>query len=76
MEAYAGLLTDPMVVNSRFFAALIGNRIDQAREHLSEDAWQEANIRGQKGDLFEMLGRLAQEIDSGNNSGGEEFNSD
>ncbi len=64
VEAYAGLMTDPLVANSRFFAALVGNRIELAREQLSEEAWLAAETGEQVGDLFEKLGRLAQEIES------------
>jgi hypothetical protein len=64
VEAYAGLMTDPIVANSRYFSAFVSNRIELAREQISEEAWLAAEGRGQEGDLFDMFGRLAQEIES------------
>jgi hypothetical protein len=43
---------------------MIGNRMDLASEQLPEDIRQAAEQRGREGDLFEVLGRLAQEIDT------------
>jgi hypothetical protein len=43
---------------------MVGNRIDLAREHLPEDVRLAAEARGREGDVFDVLGRLAQEIDS------------
>ncbi len=56
-------MTDPIVVNSRWFADMIGNRMDLAREHLSKDAYKAAEARGREGDVFEVLGRLEKEIE-------------
>jgi hypothetical protein len=55
---------DPIMANSRWFADMIGNRSDLAREHLPEDVRLAAEARGREGDVFDVLGRLAQEIDS------------
>jgi DNA-binding SARP family transcriptional activator/predicted ATPase len=62
VEAYSAVMTDPIVSNSCWFADMVGNRMDLAREKLPEDVFQDAEARGLKGDLFEVLGRLAQEI--------------
>jgi tetratricopeptide (TPR) repeat protein len=64
VEAYAELLTDPIVANSHIFEAFVGNKIGLSRERLSENACSAAKTRRQEGDLFDMLGRLAQEIES------------
>jgi hypothetical protein len=65
LEAYSALITDPIVANSRWFADMVGNRIEIAREQLPEEIRLAAEARGREGDLFVFLGSLAQEIDSG-----------
>ncbi len=62
VEAYAALATDPIVANSHSIASLIGNRMQLARENLGEEAYQAAEARGHQGDVFEVLGRLAEDI--------------
>jgi DNA-binding SARP family transcriptional activator/predicted ATPase/tetratricopeptide (TPR) repeat protein len=62
VEAYAVVMTDPIVANSRWFADMVGNRMDLAREHLPAEVLQAAESRGREGDLFDALGRLAVEI--------------
>ena len=64
VEAYFTLMTDPIVSSTRWTADMIGNRMDLAREQLPEDVRLAAEQRGLEGDLFTMLGRLAQEIDT------------
>ena len=64
VEAYSALMTDPIVSSSRWTVDMIGNRMDLAREQLSEDVFQAAEQRGLEGDLFTVLGRLAHEIDT------------
>ncbi len=64
VEVYSALMTDPIPANSRWFADMVSNRMDLAREHLSEHAYKAAEARGRVGDVFEVLGRLAQEIET------------
>ena len=62
VEAYAALMTDPIVANSRWFADMVGERMEIVRKHLSESVCQAADARARRGDLFAVLGRLEQEI--------------
>ena len=62
VEAYSALMTDPIISSSHWTADMIGDRMEQGREQLAEDIFQAAEQHGREGDLFEMLGRLAQEI--------------
>ncbi len=62
VEAHASLMNDPVVSNSRWIADMIGNRMDLARENLPEDVFQAAEARGRESDLFEVFGRLANEM--------------
>ena len=62
MEAYSALMTDPIISTSRWTADMIGCRMDLAREQLPEDVRLAAEQRGTEGDLFGVLGRLAQDI--------------
>jgi tetratricopeptide (TPR) repeat protein len=64
VETYSALMTDPIPANSRWFADRIGNRMELAREHLSEEAYNAAEARGREGDVFEVLGRLEKEIET------------
>jgi predicted ATPase len=64
VEAYAAVMTDPIVANSRWFTDMIGNRMELAREHLPEKVYQAAEARGREGDVFNVLGRLLKEIES------------
>ena len=57
-------MTDPIVINSHWFADMVGDRMGRARELLSEDIRRSAEARGWDGDLFDVPGRLAHEIDS------------
>ncbi len=57
-------MTDPIVANSHWFADMIGDRIERTRGQLPEDARQAAEGRGREAQLFEVLGRLAKEINS------------
>jgi hypothetical protein len=57
-------MKDPMVSSSRWTMDMIGDRMELAREQLPEEVFQAAAQRGREGDLFDMLGRLVQEIDS------------
>ncbi len=63
VEAYTAVITDPLVANSRWFADMVGNRMDITREHLDEAACKAAEVRGREGVVFDVLGRLAQEIE-------------
>jgi tetratricopeptide (TPR) repeat protein len=65
VEAYSAMMTDPIISCSQWTVDMIGNRMDLAREHLSEDVFQEAEQRGRESDLFEKLGMLAHEINTG-----------
>jgi DNA-binding SARP family transcriptional activator/predicted ATPase len=69
IESYSALVTEPIIANSRSFSYLVGNRIDLARQQLSEESFRKAEERGQAGDVFDVLGRLAQEIESWVNVG-------
>ena len=64
VEANAAVMTDPIISSSRWTADMIGNWMDLASKQLPEDIRQTAEQRGREGDLFEVLGRLAQEIDT------------
>ena len=57
-------MTDPIPANSRWFADMVGNRMELAREQLDEATYKAAEARGRDGDVFEALGRLAQKIES------------
>jgi predicted ATPase/tetratricopeptide (TPR) repeat protein len=63
VEAYSAVMTDPIVANSHWFANLVEPRLAKAREALPREAYQSAEQRGQQGDLFSALSRLAQQID-------------
>jgi DNA-binding SARP family transcriptional activator/predicted ATPase len=62
VEAYFAWMTDPIPANSHWFADMVGNRMDLAREYLSEEAYDAAEASGREGDIFEVLGRLEQGI--------------
>jgi tetratricopeptide (TPR) repeat protein len=62
LKAYSAVMTDPIVANSHWFADMIGDRIERAREQIPEDIRNAAEGRGREGNLFEVLGRLAKEI--------------
>jgi tetratricopeptide (TPR) repeat protein len=64
VEAYSAVMTDPIVANSRWFADMVGNRMELAREHLLEDIRLAAEARGRQGDIFDVLAKLEQEIGS------------
>lgn len=64
VEAYSAMMTDPIIACSQWTADMIGNRMDLARAHLTADIFQEAEQGGLECDLFELVGRLAQEISS------------
>jgi len=62
VEAYSAVIKDPIVANSRWFADMVGNRMDLAKQRLPEEVWLAAEARGREGDLFDVLARLGQEI--------------
>jgi predicted ATPase/DNA-binding SARP family transcriptional activator len=64
LEAYSAVMTDPIVANSRWFSDMVGDWMDLAKVHLPEDIRWTAEARGREGDVFDVLGRLVQEIDS------------
>ena len=64
VEAYSVLMTDPIISSSRWTADMIGNWMDLASKQLPEDIRQTAEQRGREGVLFEVLGRLVQEINT------------
>lgn len=64
VEEYTTVMTDPIVANSRWFADMVGDRMDRAIEQLPEEALPAAEVRGREGDVFDVLGRLAEEINS------------
>jgi tetratricopeptide (TPR) repeat protein len=64
VEAYSAVMTDPIVANSLWFADMVGNRMELAREHLLEDIRLAAEARGRQGDIFDVLAMLEQEIGS------------
>ena len=64
VEAYTAVIMDPSVANSHWFVDMVGNRMERAREQLTEEAYQVAEQYGREGELFAVLGRLEQEIGS------------
>jgi DNA-binding SARP family transcriptional activator/predicted ATPase len=64
VKAYFAVLTDPIVANSRYFSIMVGDRINLARHQLTDEARRSAEVCGKEGDLFEIFGRLAKEIES------------
>jgi tetratricopeptide (TPR) repeat protein len=64
IEAYSAAMADPIPANSRWFADMVGNRMDLAGEHLPEEVRQAAVERGREGDVFDVLSKVSQEIES------------
>jgi tetratricopeptide (TPR) repeat protein len=68
VEAYTAVIADPLVSNSRWYADMFGNRMELAGEQLDEAVYKAAEARGREGDVFDVLGRLVQEIKSSDTS--------
>jgi tetratricopeptide (TPR) repeat protein len=64
VEAYTAVMTDPIVATSVWFADMVGDRLEHAKDLLPEDSYLAAEERGREGDVFDVLARLLKEINS------------
>lgn len=64
METYSIAMTDPMVENSDMIADMVGECIELAKKNLCHEVYMEAESHGRRGNIFDVFGKLAQEIAS------------